>query len=149
MAETMLEMFRRHVTESERMLAEQEQLIERLRSEGADTAVAERELTNCRKMTAEMRSHLLAHDRSTGAGEDASEPPLDHGPLIYWEFRCDDDGAWTWRTVRTDGGIISHSMSLPSMQRAVMDAKSNGFNVDADHWSVTAHGRTSTFEPHI
>ena len=78
-----------------------------------------------------------------------SESGADALPLIYWEFLCADDGTWTWRTVRTDGGIISYSMPLASMQEVIVDAKNNGFNVDVDHWSVTAYGNTSTFEPKL
>lgn len=58
MAETPLEMARRHVVEGERILAEQEARVERLRRNGIDISEAEDALETYRKTLAQMRTHL-------------------------------------------------------------------------------------------
>ncbi len=76
-----------------------------------------------------------------------SEPNAGDTSLFYWEFIAAIDGSWIWRTTRSDGAIVSESSPFGSMEQVVLDAKRNGFDVDADHWSVTANGQTSSFEP--
>ena len=63
MADTILEMVRRHVAKGERIIAEQEALIERLRKQGLDTSEAERALESYRGILEQMRAHL-AHAES-------------------------------------------------------------------------------------
>jgi hypothetical protein len=67
MAETILEMARRHVAEGERILAEQEARVEQLRSQGLPALEAEKALGTYRKLLQEMRVHL-AHAESINWG---------------------------------------------------------------------------------
>jgi len=61
--ENPLEQARRHVSEGEHIVAEQESRVAKLRRKGAETEQAETLLDSYRMMLAEMRAHLAAEEK--------------------------------------------------------------------------------------
>jgi hypothetical protein len=73
MAETLLEMARRHVAEGERVVAEQEVKLEQLRKARLDISEAEDALASYRKTLAELHAHLAQLESIDQRGRSGSQ----------------------------------------------------------------------------
>jgi hypothetical protein len=106
MAESLLEMARRHVANSERVIAEQERLLVTLRSGGLETADAEMLLKTYRELLELQRTHLRQEELRAARDDSVT--------VVYrWEVR---DGlrksGWrelAWMMTEDDAGTWSRA----------------------------------------
>src|SRR5436853_7299616 len=106
MDESPLARARLHVQRGVVIVAQQETLVESLRRQGLDTAIAERLLATFRQSLAAMREDLARAER-------LSAMPTADPPVLLWQFHCSGGLTWTYRTVAA--GQASHlSEHFPS-----------------------------------